>query len=92
MESTSSSRLIRLPEVKQRTGLSVPQLYRLMAENQFPRSVALGANTRGWVKSEVDDWIQARIDARDLGTDADLRVINPNIGRGRSRRQQQEAA
>lgn len=59
-----------------------------MAEGLFPRSVATGPNTRAWVEEEVDAWIQARIDARDMGTDADLRALNPNIGKGRPRRDQ----
>jgi prophage regulatory protein len=92
MDTTTSRRLIRLRAVEQKTGMSVAQLYRLMAENHFPRSVALGPNTRGWVEAEIDDWIQARIDARDLGTDADLRALNPNIGKGRPRRLRQQAA
>ena len=68
--------LIRMAEVQARSGLSVAQIYRLMAKALFPRSVATGPNSRAWVEDEVDAWIRERIAARDDGTDAALRTIN----------------
>jgi prophage regulatory protein len=81
-------RLVRRPEVESKTGLSTAEIYRRMAADPptFPRSVATGPNTRAWVEDEIDDWIDERIDARDQGADADLRVVNPHIGKGRPRR------
>ncbi|MEM7303769.1 MAG: AlpA family phage regulatory protein [Pseudomonadota bacterium] len=38
---------------------------RLEAAGQFPKRVKLGNNRVGWVESEVLDWLQKRIDARD---------------------------
>lgn len=83
MKTTPPLRLIRILEVEAKTGKSVPQIYKEMAEGLFPRSVATGPNTRAWVEAEIDTWIEQRIAARDTGTDATLRATNPHIGKGR---------
>jgi prophage regulatory protein len=51
-------RLIRLPEVLKKTGLSRSRLY---ADVSFPQRVKLGTRGVAWVESEVEDWIAARI-------------------------------
>jgi prophage regulatory protein len=59
-------RIIRLAEVKRRTGLSTSTIYALMARDEFPRQVPLGSGTAvGWVETEVDSYIAARIAERD---------------------------
>jgi prophage regulatory protein len=82
---TKSWRLIRMPEVESKTGVSKPRLYAMMAEDppKFPHPVATGPNSRAWVEEEVDAWIQGRVKARDDKTDAPWRVISQNIGKGR---------
>ena len=63
---TQSVRIIRLAEVKRRTGLSTSTIYALMARDEFPRQVSLGSGTAvGWVEGEVDEYIAARIAERD---------------------------
>ena len=71
-------RFIRKPEVKLRTGLKNTALWRAMKYDGFPRSVRLsdptkkpnafgkGRDCRGvaWVESEVDQWIESRMDNR----------------------------
>lgn len=57
-------KLLRLKEVLCRTGLSRSGVYRLMAENSFPRQVELGERSRAWVEQEVNDWISKRIQMR----------------------------
>lgn len=63
-------RIIRLKAVKARCGLSRSTLYNRMAAGEFPCSVALGPRSVGWVESEIDAWIAARISAS--------RKLNPN--------------
>ncbi len=58
MEQTA---IIRLPEVRARTGLSRSEIYRRESLGEFPKRVKLGARTVGWVQSEVQDFIEARI-------------------------------
>lgn len=55
------TRLLHLKEVLNRTSLSRSHVYRLMGLGEFPRSVALGARV-AWVESQVEEWIQARIE------------------------------
>ena len=55
--------LLRLPAVKQRTGLSRSTLYDLMKRGDFPKPIPLGARAVGFVDSEVSAWIDKRIAA-----------------------------
>ncbi|WP_374614822.1 AlpA family phage regulatory protein [Sphingorhabdus sp.] len=55
--ASRSSRLIRLPEVINRVGLSRSAIYKRMAEGVFPRSRSLGPKCAVWVEAEIDDWI-----------------------------------
>jgi prophage regulatory protein len=53
--------IIRLPEVRARTGLSRSEIYRREALGQFPKRVLLGARSVGWPSDEVQSWIEQRI-------------------------------
>ena len=55
--------LLRLPEVKQRVGLSRSSLYAKIQRAEFPAPVSLGARAVGWIEREVDQWINDRIEA-----------------------------
>ena len=81
---TPQKRFIRLPEVLSRTGYGRTTIYRKMEDGTFPRSVKLGGpledpnafDCRGvaWIEDEVVQWIESRIEERDLeSTDADPR-------------------
>ncbi len=61
MNSPHSERLLRLPEVVLRTGLSRSSIYARIATHQFPAPVSLGARAVGWPSSLVDTWIGERI-------------------------------
>lgn len=56
--SVQPSRLIRLPEVMKRVGLSRSAIYKRMAEGSFPRSRSLGPKCAVWVEAEIDAWIK----------------------------------
>ena len=58
--------ILRLPKVMVRTGLSRSTIYARMNANPptFPAPVNLGERAVGWVESEVEEWIQARIESR----------------------------
>ncbi len=57
-------RILRLPEVLDRVGKSKASVYRDEATGRFPKRLALGANSVGWLESEIDAWIEARAAAR----------------------------
>ena len=57
-------RLIRLPNVMARTGLSKTTIWRHSRSGEFLKSVKLTSGTVGWVEEEINDWIDARAGAR----------------------------
>lgn len=63
----NASHLLRRPEVEARTGLSRSELYRRIAQGDFPAPVKLGERASAWPAAEVDNWIAARIAERDAG-------------------------
>jgi prophage regulatory protein len=62
IENMSENKILRLPQVKDKTGLGGSQIYALISQNEFPKQIKLGPRASGWIESEVSDWIQSRID------------------------------
>lgn len=58
-----SKRIIRLPEVKDKTGLSRSCIYLRMSKGDFPQSISLGERAVGWVEVDVEQWLDDRISA-----------------------------
>ena len=56
---------IRLPEVRQKVGMSKSFVYDLITQDKFPKPVKVSPRISCWVAAEVDQWVQERIDARD---------------------------
>ena len=54
-------KIMRLPQVKERTGLSRSSIYAFMKANQFPASISLGIRSVGWIEESIDNWIDARV-------------------------------
>lgn len=59
-------RLLRLPAVRERTGLSTPTIYRRQADGTFPMSVKIGMNAVAWYESDIDDFVAAPFPARSV--------------------------
>ncbi|WP_312600746.1 helix-turn-helix transcriptional regulator [Pseudomonas luteola] len=55
-------RIIRLKEVMDSTGLARSTVYKYISEDAFPKPVSLGERCVGWIESEVQEWILARIE------------------------------
>ncbi|SFP62503.1 transcriptional regulator, AlpA family [Sphingomonas rubra] len=51
-------RLLRFPEVHNRTGLSESTIRRREARGTFPGRVALGPRLVGWYESDVVAWVR----------------------------------
>ncbi|MEX6315054.1 helix-turn-helix transcriptional regulator [Providencia manganoxydans] len=51
------------------TGLTDKWFYKLIQEDEFPKPIKLGRSSR-WLKSEVEQWLQARIDESREGNSA----------------------
>lgn len=58
-----ASQIIRLPEVKARTGLCRTAIYSAMQEGTFPKQIPIGSRSVGWDESEVSSWIENKIKA-----------------------------
>ncbi|MCE7611110.1 AlpA family transcriptional regulator [Vibrio fluvialis] len=58
-----SNKIIRLPEVIDKTGLSRSTIYLRMSKGEFPPSVSLGERAVGWVYSDIEQWLGERIKA-----------------------------
>ncbi|MDU9039949.1 AlpA family transcriptional regulator [Pseudomonas corrugata] len=54
---------IRLPKVKELTGLGTTKIYTMASEGLFPKQVPLGGRAVAWVKSEVLQWNMDRLAA-----------------------------
>lgn len=65
-EIPSKERFLRLSDVKERTGLSRSTIYLSISKGSFPQNVNLGPRCVGWLESEIDAWIQARIEQRSI--------------------------
>lgn len=60
----SELQLLRREAVLAKVGLSKTTLYALIARGEFPRPIQVTTgNTVAWVRSEVDEFIEARIAA-----------------------------
>ena len=62
-ELQSSLAILRIKQVKQRTGLSRSTIYAQMACGEFPRKVSLGLRSVGWVQGEIEAHLRNCIDA-----------------------------
>ena len=56
-------RILRIKEVKNTVGLSIPTIYRLIREDKFPRQFNIGENSTGWLASDIQKWIKERVKA-----------------------------
>ncbi len=52
--------MLRARSVAAKVGLSVPTLYRRVAQGFFPKQVRIGG-AAAWSEREIDDWIAARL-------------------------------
>lgn len=58
-------KLVRLPEVIERTSLSRSTIYEMMAGGRFPRPVKLNLRSNGWIEAEINAWLDTRIATRE---------------------------
>jgi prophage regulatory protein len=59
--------ILRLPTVKDRTGLSRSTIYLRISEGTFPKSISLGSRAVGWIESEINEWLEQRIESSRVG-------------------------
>jgi prophage regulatory protein len=57
-------KVLRLPEVVSRVGLKRASIYLHIAHGTFPKQITLGDRAVGWIESEIDAWLTAKIKNR----------------------------
>lgn len=57
----AGKRLIRVPEVLRRIGLSRTTMYELIKEGRFPDKITISSRSVAFVESEIDAWIEQTI-------------------------------
>ena len=55
-----SLRILRMPAVEARTGLSRVTIQALVHDGTFPRPIRLSPRTVGWLESELNAWLSER--------------------------------
>ena len=58
-----ATRLIKLPEVIQRTGKKRSTVYADIKAGLLPPPIKIGVKSVCWVETEIDEWIASRIAA-----------------------------
>ena len=66
-EANMVTRILRLPEVVARTGLSRSSIYLRVSQNNFPKSISLGGRSVGWVEEQIEQWLERQIAAAGAG-------------------------
>lgn len=62
---TQSPSLLRIDDVFRRVGFRRNKLYDLINADEFPKPVKIGRMS-AWVESEIDEWINKQIAARNV--------------------------
>ncbi len=54
------TRAISILEVVQATSLSRSTIERMLRDGHFPKPIRLSVNRRGWLESDVEQWLKER--------------------------------
>lgn len=68
--SEKTQRLLRLADVRSRVPYSRSTIYQLIAQGKFPKPISMGERAVAWLESEIDEWIEARIESGRTGASA----------------------
>jgi len=55
------SKILRRKDVEAMIGLSRSTIYKLISEDMFPKPIKLGPRAVGWRLSDVEIWLDTRI-------------------------------
>jgi prophage regulatory protein len=61
-----TTRILRMPQVIDRVGMSKSSIYDYISKGTFPSQIKLGARSSGWLESDIDCWIAQRLHADTL--------------------------
>lgn len=66
--ATEELQIVREIERKRMTGISRVQSWRLERMEKFPKRIAIGDNSVGWLRHEIQDWIRDCASRRAVNT------------------------
>jgi prophage regulatory protein len=64
MKAHESQRILRLPTVREVTGLSRSSIYAYLEKGEFPQPIKISTRSVGWLAIEIDAWILSRASKR----------------------------
>ena len=56
-------KILRLPQVKERVGLSRSTIYLRISKGEFPAPISLGGRAVGWLESDVNQWLVQKVES-----------------------------
>lgn len=60
--ATQPLTILRRKQVESRCGISRSSIYQGIKDGTFPAPIRLGNKSVGWIESDINNWIQQRID------------------------------
>lgn len=73
--STVNDRMLRLPQVKLKTGRAVSTIWKDVKEGTLPPPISVGPRSVAWRESELQAWIDARVFASRTKCDIDMKAF-----------------
>ncbi|WAW05093.1 AlpA family transcriptional regulator [Oxalobacter formigenes] len=55
--------ILRMKQVQEATGLSKSTIYLFIRQGKFKKPIRLGQNSVGWLSSDIEEFINARVTA-----------------------------
>jgi len=73
--------LLRIKQVKEFTSLATSTINLWVAQDKFPKPIALSATIKVWRRKDLTDWIDKQVDAKSesatpVASVAELRLVN----------------
>jgi len=70
-------RILRLPTLLAAIDISAATLWRWVKDESFPKPISLGGRSVGWLQSEVQAWVKARVMLRNKTHAAKCGKVQP---------------
>jgi len=61
-----SKKMVRLPAVKDWTGLSRSTIYNQMGNGNFPKNYLIGSRAVAWLESDIISWIDSKTNSNQV--------------------------
>ncbi|WP_422006808.1 helix-turn-helix transcriptional regulator [Roseivirga pacifica] len=59
-------RVMKLPEVMRKTGLSKSSIYAYKNKGLFPCPINIGPRSVGWIEEDISNWIERKRDGVEI--------------------------